>query len=64
MLSIKYPGYENQKKEHNDFIKELDAINLNNIDKDHQNHLEDLLGFIFTWILDHILKEDKLITSS
>jgi hemerythrin len=64
MLSINYPGYEVQKKEHNDFIKELDAINLNNIDKDHQSHLEDLLGFIFTWILDHILKEDKLITSS
>jgi len=64
MLSINYPGYEDQKKEHNDFVKELDSINLTNIDKDHQNQLEDLFGFIFTWILDHILKEDKLIMSS
>jgi hemerythrin len=63
MISINYSGYEDQKKEHANFIKELDAINLSNIDTDHQRHIEDLLGFIFTWILEHILKKDKLIMS-
>ena len=61
MLKINYTGYEEQKKEHNDFIKELDKINLHNIDKNQQEYIEDLLGFIFSWILEHILEKDKQI---
>jgi hemerythrin len=63
MLEINYAGYDDQKKEHVYFIKELDEINISNIAKNHQSYLEDLLGFLFTWILDHILKKDKLIVS-
>lgn len=61
MIKINYPGFEYQKKEHNNFIKELEKIDLNNIEKNHQEYIEDLLGFIFGWILEHIMEKDKLI---
>ncbi len=61
MIEINYPGYEEQKREHSNFIKELEKINLDNVDNNEQKHVEDLLHFIFTWIIDHILQKDKLI---
>ncbi|MFT5871437.1 MAG: hemerythrin [Clostridium sp.] len=61
MIKINYPGYEDQKKEHDNFIKDLEKINLYNNDKNHQEYIEDLLGFIFGWILEHIMEKDKLI---
>jgi hemerythrin len=63
MISINYADYEDQKKEHTNFLKELDAININNVGKDYQGYIEDLLGFVFSWILEHILQKDKLITA-
>lgn len=64
MKKINYPRYENQKKEHNYFIEKIDSIQLHSIDENQQKYIEDLLDFIFNWILEHILKEDKLIMSS
>jgi len=64
MIEINYPGYENQKKEHNDFIEKIDSIQLHNIDENQQKYIEELLNFVFNWVLEHILKEDKLIMSS
>ncbi|MBU3188277.1 hemerythrin family protein [Clostridium bowmanii] len=61
MLKINYPGYEEQKREHTNFIKRLEEINLNNVDTNHQEYIEDLLHFVFEWILEHILEKDKLI---
>jgi len=63
MLEINYSGYEDQKKEHTNFIEKIDGIQLHNIDNNQQKHIEDLLQFIFNWILEHILEKDKLITS-
>ena len=63
MFKVNYSGYEDQKKEHTNFIKKIDEIRLYNIDKNQQKYIEDLLGFIFNWILEHILQKDKLIMS-
>lgn len=63
MLKVNYCGYEDQKKEHISFIKKIDGIRLYNIDENQQKYIEDLLGFIFEWILEHILKKDKMIMS-
>ena len=63
MIKINYPGYEEQKKEHTNFIKKIDALQLHNIDKNQQKYIEDLLDFIFNWILEHILQKDTLIIS-
>jgi len=64
MIKINYSRYEIQKKEHTDFIKKIDGIQLHNIDENQQKYIEELLNFVFNWVLEHILKEDKLIMSS
>jgi len=61
MLKINYGGYEEQKKEHDNFIKKIDEQSLSDIDKNQQKYLLDLLGFLFNWISQHILEKDKLI---
>ncbi|MFZ5352976.1 MAG: bacteriohemerythrin [Bacillota bacterium] len=61
MLEVKYSGYYEQKKEHDAFIKKIDEVDLDLVDKDPEKYLEGLLTFIFTWVLDHVIKKDKLI---
>ena len=61
MLEMKYIGYFEQKKEHDAFIKKINAVNLKEVDEDQDKYIEDLLEFVFNWILNHILKKDKLI---
>ena len=63
MLQINYSRYEDQKKEHTAFIEKIDAIHLHDIDRNQQKSIEDLLRFIFDWILVHILEKDKMIMS-
>ncbi|MGE4273755.1 MAG: bacteriohemerythrin [Desulfitobacterium sp.] len=58
MLKIKYPGYFKQKVAHDDFVKEIENIDLDAIDHDQDGHTRKLLNFIFDWVLDHILKSD------
>jgi len=62
MLKIGYPDYLDQKAEHDSFVKKIDLVILNNIDKNQEKYLEEILSFIFDWILSHILQKDKLIT--
>lgn len=64
MIKINYPGYEEQKKDHINFIKELEKINLYNVDKNQQKYVEDLLHFVFGWILEHIIEKDRLIVKT
>ncbi len=62
MLKIGYPNFLDQKMEHDAFLKKIDFVILNNIDKNQEKYLEDILSFIFDWILNHILQKDKLIS--
>ncbi|AKA68006.1 bacteriohemerythrin [Clostridium scatologenes] len=64
MLKIGSKQYESQKIEHDIFIKKINSVDLNNIDNDQQKYLEDLLAFVFNWIIDHILQKDKLINEN
>ncbi|WP_411681751.1 bacteriohemerythrin [Clostridium thailandense] len=61
MLKTNSPEYIIQKKEHDGFIKKIDNLNLDKIDEDQQKYIEDILSFIFSWILGHIIQKDKLI---
>ncbi|WPC39643.1 hemerythrin family protein [Clostridium sp. JS66] len=61
MLKIGSKQYESQKIEHDAFIKKINSVDLNKIDSDQQKYLEDLLAFVFNWIIEHILQKDKLI---
>jgi hemerythrin len=61
MLKIGSKQYKVQKIEHDNFIKKINSVKLDNIDQDQKKYIEDLLAFVFNWILDHILQKDKLI---
>lgn len=63
MLQIKYPKYFSQKVEHDDFISKLEEVEFKDIDENQDKYLRDLLTFVFNWILEHILKKDKLINA-
>jgi hemerythrin len=61
MLKINYSRYEEHKKEHDNFIKKINSMQLCDIDKNQQKYILDLLVFLFNWISKHILEKDKLI---
>jgi hemerythrin len=63
MLSIGYKRFFSQKVEHDDFIAKIDAVNLDAVDAEQEKYLLNTLDFVCTWISDHILKSDKLITA-
>jgi hemerythrin len=64
MLQIRYPRYFSQKVEHDDFIDKIEAVDFDDIDQDQEKYIRDIMTFVFNWVLDHILKSDKLITAS
>lgn len=64
MLDSKNKGYFIQKVEHDKFLEKLDEFELGDLDEISDKDIEDLLTFIFEWVLDHILKKDKEMMSS
>ena len=63
MLSIGYKRFISHKVEHDEFIEKVTNADLKKIDIDQDAYLMSLLEFIINWTCDHILKNDKLITS-
>lgn len=61
MESIKYEGLEHQRLAHQAFVDRLNDINLNEVDDNQQEYLEELIEFLMGWLVNHILKMDKLI---
>lgn len=63
MLSIGYKRFLSHKVEHENFINEINNINLAEIDANQDESVKDLLGFVVDWIDKHILDQDKLIVA-
>lgn len=63
MASIQYKRMFTQKIDHNAFIEKLDAIDLEQIDREQTDALLDILEFLGNWLVEHILEKDKLIGS-
>lgn len=66
MENINYPDLEAQRRAHNAFIEKLVDINyeeLENLDDHQQEYLQDILDFLAKWLINHILKMDKLINN-
>ena len=61
MERISYDGLEAQKMTHQAFIDKLDEIDLFSVDENQQEALEELIGFLLNWLVNHILKMDKKI---
>ena len=62
MKKIGYQRFLSHKVEHDDFKKELNAVDLYKLDDDQETYLSNILSFVVTWIENHILKVDKQIT--
>ncbi|GAA0737684.1 hemerythrin family protein [Clostridium oceanicum] len=61
MLKNKCKRYFNQKKEHDAFIEKIYSADLKKIDTNQDEYINNLLKFVFEWIINHMLKEDKRI---
>ena len=61
MLSINYKRFLSHKVAHDDFIEKINEYDANIIDENQKQTLLDLLEFLTTWLVEHILKLDKII---
>ena len=64
MEKINYADLDAQRRAHNAFIDKLVDINyeeLESLDNNQQEYLLDVLDFLAKWLINHILKMDKLI---
>ena len=61
MEKINYPYINAQKRAHNIFMGKLEDKEFGEADEDQQEYLTDLLDFLFSWLVNHILKMDTQI---
>lgn len=61
MESIGYKRLFTQKIQHDNFVKELESIDYSSIDAKQDESLVKILNFLNDWLVEHILKTDKLI---
>jgi len=64
MQKIGYKKFLSQKVAHNDFLEKMDNIDVEQIDDGQNEYLIGILDFVSEWLIEHILKEDKLIAVS
>lgn len=64
MMSIGYKKFLSHKVYHNDFMETINSANLGSIDKNQDEYIMELLGFVAKWIDEHILQQDKQIITA
>lgn len=61
MNSIGYRKILSQKVDHADFIEKISSFSSDSIDAGQKEALLELVDFLNTWLVEHIVKRDKLI---
>ncbi len=61
MASIHYRKLLSQKVEHQDFMDKVNEYDLTQIDENQKEAIFGILEFLNEWLIDHIVKSDKLI---
>ncbi|MFW6278716.1 MAG: bacteriohemerythrin [Bacillota bacterium] len=59
MAKHDFPGLESHQKQHQLFVGRLEDINLDNLDRNQEKFMMDLLDFIANWVENHILEVDS-----
>lgn len=60
MSTIKYRKLLSHKVEHDGFIEKVNEYDADIVDENQRDSLLELLEFLTNWLVDHILKQDKL----
>ena len=58
MAEFAYPELEEHVKEHRAFIAYLESLDMSAIDQNQEETLRELMKFITSWVLRHIMKTD------
>ena len=61
MESIQYEGLEAQKRAHSAFIQHIGKISKNEIQANGKEQVEELVEYLLSWLINHILRLDKMI---
>lgn len=63
MKEIGYEGLAQQQKVHQAFIDKIEVINLEELDDNQQEYINELIDFLASWLVNHIMKMDQKITA-
>lgn len=61
MRSIQYDGLAVQEAVHQSFIDKMDEIDLDEMDQNQQEQIDELIDFLASWLINHIMKMDQKI---
>ncbi len=61
MMKINYKKLFSQKVEHQDFVDKIASYDLDKLDENQKDSIVEILDFLNNWLVNHILKSDKLI---
>lgn len=61
MKEIGYEGLPQQQKVHQAFIDKIEVINLEELDDNQQEYINELIDFLASWLINHIMKMDQKI---
>jgi hemerythrin-like metal-binding domain len=59
MQQYGYEDYDNQKVEHDFFVKKIQRIEKKDLENEQTEAVVDMISFVTDWISSHILKSDK-----
>jgi hemerythrin len=64
MMSIHYKRLISQKASHDEFIEKISEYDLQHLDENQKEAILEILDFLNDWLVNHILKSDKLISQT